>query len=50
MIIWFAVILGSTLGSYLPALFGAGWLSLWSIVLGTVGGLAGLWVGYKVTR
>lgn len=39
--------IGSIAGSYLPLLFGAGVLSLWSIVGGAVGGIAGIYIGYK---
>lgn len=38
---------GSIIGSYLPAVFGASWLSPWSIVLAMIGGFAGIWMGYR---
>jgi hypothetical protein len=41
---------GSTLGSLLPALWGASWLSFASVLLGGVGGAVGIWVGYKISR
>ena len=41
---------GSVLGSYLPTLWGAGVFSMWSILLGAIGGLVGIWVGYKLSR
>lgn len=41
-----AVSIGSLIGGYVPSIFGAGPFSLWGIVMGTVGGIAGLWV-YK---
>ena len=41
---------GSMLGSWLPALWGASWLSLSSVLLGGVGGVLGIWAGYKISR
>lgn len=46
--IWVGVFVGSTVGSYIPSLWGAGLLSFSSIILGTVGALAGLWIGFKL--
>jgi len=39
--------LGSTLGSFVPMTFGDNGISLWSILGSTVGGVLGLWGGYK---
>jgi len=37
-----------TLGGWLGALMDHGnWFGGWSMLLGTVGSLAGIWVGYK---
>lgn len=41
---------GSTAGSWLPALWGAGWLSFASVLLGAVGGVVGIWIGYRLSR
>lgn len=40
---------GSLLGGYLPSLWGADGLSAWSLLLGTIGGLAGIWLAYRIT-
>ena len=48
--IWLGLFVGSFVGSYLPTLWGADIFSLWSIILGTVGGLAGIWLGYKLSQ
>ena len=45
--IWFWMFIGSTVGSLLPALWGAGMLSLQSFALGALGGILGLWIGYR---
>ncbi len=41
---------GSILGSYIPIIFGADVFSLWSIVGSAVGGIAGIWAGWKVAN
>ncbi len=41
---------GSTLGSSVPMLWGGGWLSMSSVLLGMIGGLIGIWAGYKISR
>lgn len=45
-LIGLGVLVGSTVGGYVPGLWGAGAFSLSSIVLGTVGALVGVWFGY----
>ena len=42
--------IGGALGSFLPLLWGAGELSLWSIILSGLGGLLGIWVVYRLAR
>ena len=42
--------IGSTLGGLVPALWHAGLLSLWGIVLSTIGGVLGIWAGYRMSR
>lgn len=49
-LIMIGLVVGSTLGSYLPTLWGAGWLSIASVLTGGIGGLLGIWAGYKVSR
>jgi len=46
--VWTAATIGGVVGGFIPALWGAGQLSGWSIVFGTIGGLAGIWVVYKL--
>lgn len=38
---------GSLIGGYMPALWGAGELSGWGILLGTIGGVIGIVLAYK---
>ncbi len=44
-LVWVGVIVGSSLGGYLPTLWGAGVLSMWGVLLSTVGGILGVWAG-----
>ena len=41
-----------TLGGYLGSLIdgGSSLIGLWSLLLGTIGSLAGIWVGYKAAQ
>jgi len=48
--IWLGVLIGSALGGCLPSLWHAGPFSMWSILLSAVGGLAGIWLAYRMTR
>ncbi len=49
-LIMIGMVVGSTLGGYAPSLWGAGGLSLASVVFGGIGGLVGIWAGYKISR
>jgi hypothetical protein len=46
--IWIGAIAGSTLGGMVPGLWHAPFWSLWGVVLSGVGGLAGIWAGWKI--
>jgi hypothetical protein len=49
--IWIGVTIGSTLGSWLGAMFDHGnWLGGWSLILGTIGSIVGIWAGYKIGK
>lgn len=41
--------IGSTAGGYVPVLFGASFLSAWSIVGSALGGLLGIYLAYRFT-
>jgi hypothetical protein len=47
--IWVGVLVGSTVGSFIPELWGGDLLSYSSVLLGGVGGFAGLWLAYKMS-
>jgi hypothetical protein len=42
------LILGTTLGGLIPSLWGADYFSVSGIIFSTLGGAAGIWVGYKM--
>ncbi|MDE2188407.1 MAG: hypothetical protein KGJ35_01615 [Patescibacteria group bacterium] len=49
-LIWIGLMVGSTVGSCIPMLWQGtnGLLSMSSIFLSAVGGIAGIWAGFKV--
>jgi len=44
------LVVGSTIGGYVPTLWGADFLSVSSVVMGMIGGFAGIWAGYRLSR
>ncbi len=48
-IILIGMFIGSSLGGLIPALWGADLLSFSSIIFSTLGGLIGIWLGYKLS-
>ncbi len=46
-LIFWGMTIGTLLGGYLPALWGAGMFSLSSVLLSGIGGFAGIWFGYR---
>ena len=48
--IMIGMVVGTTVGGYLPMLWGGSVLSVTSIMLGMVGGIAGVWAGYKLAN
>lgn len=48
-IVWLFVGAGMIVGGFVPALWGGSSLGFASLVFGTLGGVAGLWVGLKLT-
>ncbi len=48
--IWFGMVIGSTVGGFVPMLWHAGMFSLSAIILSTIGGLLGIWVAFRLNR
>ena len=50
-IVWVGLGVGSTIGSFVPLLWGdANFLSYSSIFFSAVGAFAGIWVGYRLSQ
>ena len=49
-LIWIFMAIGSAVGGFLPTLWGAGFLSISSVLLTAVGGIAGIWIGLKLSN
>lgn len=49
-LIWIGLFVGSSIGSFIPMLWGAGFFSLSSTLLSALGGFAGIWAGYQLGR
>ena len=49
-LVWVSLLIGSTVGGYVPTLWGADLLSVSGIVGSVVGGLAGIWGAYKLSQ
>lgn len=50
LLIGIGMFLGSTVGSYVPLLWGGSVFSFTSIFFGVIGGLLGIWLGYQVSK
>lgn len=48
--VWLGVFVGSTIGSFLPALWGGSLLSLAGVITSALGGFVGIWAGYKIYK
>ncbi len=48
--IWIGVLIGSTIGGFIPLLWGDGMFSYSSVLLSGAGGFVGLWIGYKISN
>ncbi len=48
--IWVGMIVGSTVGGFIPALWGESLFSVASMFFATVGGIFGIWLGYRLGR
>ncbi len=47
-LIWIGIFVGSTIGSFIPSLWGVDLLSLSSMFWSAMGAVAGIWAGYKL--
>ena len=49
-LVWFGFFVGSAVGSFLPTLWGAGVFSVSSVILSALGGMIGVWLGFKLSQ
>lgn len=49
-LIWMGTVAGSIIGGLIPELWGASAFSFSSLLCGTIGALAGIYVTYKMTH
>ncbi len=49
-LIWIGMFIGSSIGSAIPSLWGADIFSFSSIIWGLVGGVVGVWIGFKISE
>jgi len=49
-VITFGMVVGGFVGGWVPALWGASGLSMSAVACSTLGALAGVWLGWKLTR
>ena len=47
--VWLGAIVGSTIGGFVPELWGAGAFSFSSLLLSAAGGILGIYLAYKAT-
>lgn len=50
LLIGIGMFLGSTIGSYMPILWGGSLFSITSILWSVIGGLVGIWIGYRISK
>jgi hypothetical protein len=48
-LIYLGLFIGSTVGGYIPVLWGGSMLSMSSILLSAAGGILGIYVGFKLS-
>jgi hypothetical protein len=48
--VWIGIFIGSTIGGFIPALWGGDMISYSGVLLSGVGAFVGLWVAYRVSR
>jgi uncharacterized membrane protein YeaQ/YmgE (transglycosylase-associated protein family) len=49
-LVWIGLTVGSAIGSYIPALWGAGLFSFSSIILGSLGAIIGIYIGFRLSN
>jgi len=50
LLIGIGMFVGSTIGSYVPILWGGSLFSFTSLCFSVIGGLIGIWLGYQLSK
>lgn len=46
-LVMLGMVVGSTIGGYIPVFFGASFFSAWSLLGSAFGGVLGIWITYR---
>lgn len=49
-LVWIFMFIGSTIGSYIPTLWGDSFFSMSSVLLTAVGGMLGIYIAFKISN
>ncbi len=49
-LIWIGMTIGSLVGGYIPTLWDPSLFSISGIIGSTIGGIAGIWAGFKLSQ
>jgi len=49
-LIWIVMFVGSSIGGTIPLLWGDNFLSITSVLLTAIGGILGIWLGWKISQ
>jgi hypothetical protein len=49
-LVWLGMVVGGTVGGFIPALWGASAFSFSGVVLSALGAIAGIWAMFKLSR
>ena len=49
-LVWFGMLVGSTVGGYVPSLWGADMISFSGLFGSFIGGIAGVWAAWKINQ
>ncbi len=49
-LIWIGMFIGSTIGGFIPSIWGEGMLSFSSIIFTAIGGILGIYIGFKISN
>ena len=49
-LIWIGSIVGSFVGGLVPGLWHASMFSMWGLVFSTIGGIVGIWAGWRIAQ